>query len=544
MTYSKIVFVLWTVIVLTNETARAEIFRDVTRSSDLDFTHQNGEHGSLWLAEILGPGVGVLDVDGDGLLDIWAIQGGPLVARHTSLPADQIFKNVSSDDGLRFRPITTQTSVKATGYGMGIATGDVDSDGDVDVFLANFGKNELWINRGDGSFDEMSMKRGISGERWSVAGSFVDLNRDGSLDLYVVNYVEFTLATHKECMGISLRPDYCAPSAYDPTPDRLYLNVGDGVFQDASSRSDIHSNVSAGLGVISADFDDDGLLDLYVANDPTANHLWRNLGLGKFKDIALIAGSAVNGDGKSEASMGIDARDFDEDCDTDLFMTNLTAETNTLFLNSGEGWFIDKTNQAKLGASSYPFTGFGTGWIDVDLDGDLDLFAANGAVSLLANEDRASDELPLGQRNQLWLNDGQGQFVEVLHDEIGIAEETSRGVAFADLDNDGDPDILVANNGGPLRVFENVIGSTNNWIGITVKDQQRHAYHAKISVAGKTCLNRVVRTDGSYASANDPRVVFGLGAMAEKPRIRITWSDGDRQTFGPLAINQYHVLVR
>lgn len=544
MAFSKFVFVLWTLITLSTECAEAEIFRDVTDSSNLDFVHQNGERGSLWLVEILGPGVAVLDVDDDGLLDIWAIQGGPLGNRHGSLPSDQVFKNITNADGLQFQRLTGRAAVHATGYGMGIATGDIDRDGDVDVFLANFGKNELWINRGDGSFDEMSQENGLAGDEWSVAGSFVDVNGDGTLDLYVVNYVEFTVATHQECLGISLRPDYCAPTAYEPTPDRLYVNMGGGKFQDESTSANIHSNAGGGLGVISADFDNDGLMDLYVANDPTENYLWRNLGLGRFKEIALVTGSAVNGDGKSEASMGIDARDFDQDCDIDLFLTNLTAETNTLFRNSGKGWFIDGTNLAKLGASSYPFTGFGTGWIDVDLDGDLDIFAANGAVSLIANEDRSSDELPLGQRNQLWLNDGEGQFIEVLDDEIVVAEETSRGVAFADLDNDGDPDILVANNGGPLRVFENVKGSSNNWIGITVKDQGSYSYHAKISIVGESCRSRIVRTDGSYASANDPRVVFGLGTMANEPRISITWSDGETKTFGPLAINKYHVLAR
>lgn len=544
MTLSKTVFALWTVTTLSTEFVNADFFLDVTDSSNLDFVHQNGEHGLLWLAEILGAGVGVLDVDDDGLLDVWVVQGGPLRTRLSSLPSDQVFKNVTSDDGLRFRLITDQAKVNASRYGMGIATGDIDRDGDVDVFLANFGKNELWINRGDGSFDEMSSENGISGKEWSVSGSFIDVNRDGLLDLYVVNYVGFTLATHKECMGISLRPDYCAPSAYEPTPDQLYVNVGDGKFRDESISANIHSSVGGGLGVISADFDNDGLMDIYVANDPSVNFLWRNLGLDGFKDVALVTGSAVNGDGKSEASMGIDARDYDQDCDTDLFMTNLTSETNTLLRNSGKGWFVDATNHAKLGASSYPYTGFGTGWIDVDLDGDMDLFTANGAVSFLANEDRSPEDSPLGQRNQLWLNDGQGQFMEVLDDEIVFAKEASRGVAFADLDNDGDPDILVANNGGPLRVFENVNDETNNWIGLTVKDQRSHAYHAKISIVGKSCMSRVVRTDGSYASASDPRVVFGLGKVPDRRRIKVSWSDGTTQTFGPLAINQYHVLTR
>ncbi|MCY4094165.1 MAG: CRTAC1 family protein [Gammaproteobacteria bacterium] len=533
-----------TLIGLSGECINAEIFREVTESSDLDFVHENGEYGLLWLAEILGSGVGVLDVDDDGLLDIWAVQGGPLLNRHGSLPGDQIFKNISSDDGLRFQRITDQTGVHATGYGMGIVTGDVDRDGDIDVFLANFGENELWLNRGDGTFEEVGKTRGISGDEWSVSGSFIDVNGDGTLDLYVANYVQFTTSTHKECLGISLRPDYCAPTAYEPTPDQLYLGVNNGRFKDESKGANIDSSAGGGLGVISVDFDNDGLFDLYVANDPTPNFLWHNLGSGKFENVAMVTGAAVNGDGKSEASMGVDARDFDEDCDVDLFMTNLTSETNTLFRNSGSGWFVDGTNQAKLGASSYPYTGFGTGWVDFDLDGDLDIFTANGAVSLLANESRSASESDLRQRNQLWLNDGRGQFEEIMDDEIVAQTETSRGVAFADLDNDGDADVVIANNNGPLRVFENMSASKHNWIGLKVKDKRSIAYHAKIQVVGMPCVSRVVRTDGSYASANDPRIVFGLGRISTKPRIRVTWSDGESRVFGPLSINRYHVLNR
>ena len=521
-----------------------DIYKDVTDASNLDFVHENGSMGLLWLAEILGPGVGVLDVDGDGLLDIWAIQGGPLSRRHGALPSDQVFKNVSRDGQLRFQRITAQARVEAVGYGMGIATGDIDRDGDSDVFLANYGRNEIWLNHGNGEFELLKSGNSFNDMEWSVAGSFVDVNGDGSLDLYVVNYVGFTTELHKECLGIALKPDYCAPTAYEATADRLYINLGNGDFIDESTRANIDSNVGGGLGVVSADFDSDGLTDFYVANDPSPNFLWRNLGGGRFENVAMVTASAVNGDGKSEASMGLDGRDFDQDCDIDLFMTNLTAETNTLLLNSGSGWFIDGTNQAKLGATSYPYTGFGTGWLDVDLDGDLDLFSANGAVSFNANDNGSKRDIPLGQRNQLWLNNGDGRFTEVFDEAIVANEEASRGVAFADLDNDGDLDIVVANNDGPLRVFQNVIETENDWIGLQVEDQGTTATHAKVGVVGQTCVSRMVRTDGSYASAGDPRVVFGLGHVASDPKISVTWADGETRTFGPLAVNQYHVLSR
>ena len=543
-TASRTVHILCALIAISSEFAEAEIFKNVTSASNLDFVHQNGQRGQLWLAEILGPGVGVLDVDDDGLLDVWAIQGGPFDARDKLLPSDQLYRNITRDGKLLFERITDQANVDATQYGMGIATGDIDLDGDVDVFLANFGENELWLNRGDGTFESAGNEKGLIGTDWSIAGSFADVNGDGALDLYVVNYVRFTTALHKECLGISLRSDYCAPTAYEPTPDQLYVNQTDSTFRDVSMSADIQSSVGGGLGVISTDLDGDGLIDLYVANDPTVNFQWRNLGNGKFENVAMNSGTAVNGDGKPEASMGVDARDFDHDCDVDLFMTNLTSETNTLFRNSGEGWFVDATNSAKLGASSYPYTGFGTGWVDMDLDGDLDLLAANGAVSLIANADRASELSPLSQRNQLWLNVGGGQFTEILDDEFVESVETSRGVAFADLDNDGDSDILVANNDGPLRVYQNVASANNNWVGLIVKDQNTVAYHATLSIVGQRCVSRTVRTDGSYASANDPRIVFGLGQETIQPQIRVTWSDGDTRTFGPLAVNQYHVLAR
>ncbi len=521
------------------------MFRDVTQASALDFVHENGAEGSLWLVEVIAPGVGVLDFDGDGRLDVWAIQGGSLVDPTSEMLSDRLFRNVSKPGKLTFQSMTDQMGVTASEYGMGIATGDIDDDGDTDVFLANFGTNQLWLNKGKDRFELEEGFGSIDPGEWSVAASFIDANGDGALDLYVVNYVDFSLASHKQCLGIVNKPDYCAPTAYPETPDRLYMNLGNGLFTDMSEHAGIAIAKASGLGVISFDHNADGLMDLYVANDPSSNFLWRNLGSGRFKDVALHTASSVNGDGKSEASMGIAAEDYDQDCDVDIFFTNLTAETNTLLRNSGRerGWFADVTNRVGLGASSYPFTGFGTGWIDFDLDGDLDLFVANGAVSLLANASngRAST---LHQRNQLWLNDGNGKYVEVEGEDIVEMAETSRGAAFSDLDNDGDTDILVANNDGILRIYENVGTGGNHWIGIHATENGSIAYNARVSLVNRPCATHIVRTDGSYASAQDPRVVFGLGKSASEPKISIEWATGGHTTFGPLAIDRYHNLKR
>ena len=527
-----------------SSTAESRIFEDVTEEALPTFIHENGALGELWLPEILGPGVGLLDFDQDGLLDIWAIQGGSLTAANAKSTGDQLFRNESESGELLFKRITKASGVVATEYGMGIATGDVDLDGDLDVFLANYGKNELWINQGDGTFVRGKFGRKHNIKEWSVAASFADVNRDGALDLYVANYVEFSEATHKKCLGISPQPDYCAPTAYPTVADRLYINTGNGEFVDQTNEYGIDVRSGAGLGVLSTDINLDGFLDFYVANDPTVNFLWQHSGVIGFKDIAMVAGVAVNLNGKAEASMGVVAEDFDRDCDEDLFMTNLTAETNTLFSNSGQNWFVDTTNQVGLGASSLPYTGFGVGWIDLELDGDLDLVTVNGAVSFLVNRVKNDAEPTLGQRNQIWLHESDGSYREHLQDPFTEALETSRGAAFGDLDNDGDIDVVVANNNGPLRIFENISAHDTNWLGLLVLDDDTVAHNAKVQLVGRNCVTKTVRTDGSYASANDPRVVFGLGQKNTKPVIQVHWLDGESSEFGPLAVNQYHVLNR
>lgn len=522
----------------------SEIFRDVTEEALPTLMHHSGAMGELWLPEILGPGVGLIDIDQDGLLDIWVVQGGSLFDSSTKQLSDQLFKNTSKDGELRFQRMTEQANVRAMGYGMGIATGDVDSDGDVDVYLANYGQNEVWLNQGDGSFQRGNSEHEPVSPEWSVAASFVDLNQDGALDLYVANYVDFSLDNHRVCHGISNKPDYCAPSAYPATADRLYINAGNGRFTDQTLAYGIQLKRGAALGVISTDFDSDGLWDLYVANDPSPNFLWHQQKEMGFSDLAMNAGVAVNIDGKPEASMGVVSEDFDQDCDDDLFMTNLTSETNSLFKNSGQNWYVDATNQVGLGATSLPYTGFGVGWVDLELDGDLDLVTVNGAVSTVANETQGSQSIPLGQRNQIWLMNDDGVYIELQNDEFTRAVETSRGAAFGDLDNDGDLDVVVANNNGPFRIFENITSADNHWLGLLVQDGNSVAYNAKVQLVGKTCVSKTVRTDGSYASANDPRVVFGLGKLREKSVVEVTWSDGESSRFGPLEINQYHTLNR
>ena len=520
-------------------------FTEVAASAGVDFVHDNGGAGERWLAEIMGAGAAVFDFDGDARLDIWLVQGGPLAGRDQGgeqrLPSDRLYRNVS-EANLRFQDVTENAGVLATGYGMGIATGDIDNDGDLDVFLANFGANQLYENLGS-RFRDITEQAGVAGDEWSVSASFADIDGDGLLDLYVANYVDFSLSKHKVCRDFASRPTFCTPESYPPLSDRLYRNLGDGHFADISAAAGVDAASAGGLGVVADDFDGNGKTDFYVANDPVDNLLWLNQGDGRFVDHALPAGAAVNGDGDAEASMGVDAEDHDQDCDVDLFLTHLVAETNTLYSGDGAGGFADVTNASGLAASSGPFTGFGTGWFDADNDGDLDLFSANGAVTEIEAQLAAGLPHPFRQRNQVWLNDGQGHYREARGGALDL-QEASRGAAFGDLDNDGDIDIVVTNNRGPARIYRNDT-TRGRWIGIQLNAGPEHnAYGATVQLESSRCSRRRIATDGSYASASDPRLVFGSGRDGVPKFVRVRWPDGAQERFGPLATDRYHRLTR
>ena len=523
--------------------AKAEVrFAEVAEAAGVRFSHANGMVGERWLVEIMGAGAGLADFDGDGLLDVYLVQGGPLADRSGKLPCDRFYRQIGGD-ALRFEDVTDEAGVCADGYGMGVASGDFDNDGDVDLFVANFGPNQLLENLGDGRWRNITAAAGVSGDAWSVSASFADVDGDGRLDLYVGNYLEFAFATRKRCTDNESRPSYCSPEVYEPAPDRLYRNLGDGRFADISAAAGIHAASGAALGVVIRDFDNDGEQDIFVANDMADNFLWMNRGDSTFADDALMAGVAVNGDGMVEASMGVAARDFDADCDLDLFLTHLAAQTNTLYVNNGRGWFTDRANTTGVAAASIPDTGFGTAWFDADNDGDLDLFSANGAVTAIAGQAPGPLGLPLRQPNRLWLNDGQ-RYREAPNVVAFQVAEVSRGTALGDVDNDGDLDLLVTNNRGPARLYRNDSAS-GHWLGISLATADGStSIGSRVQLEGASCTVRHVAADGSYGSANDSRVHFGLGADATPKHIRVVWPDGAAQRFGPLAVDRYHRLQR
>ena len=543
------------------EAGEDSVVRESARELGLDFHHFIGATGEFHLPEIMGSGVGLLDYDGDGDLDVYLIQGAMLDPAQTlsqSLypfpgrrpPRNRLFRNQLKETGrLGFIDATGVAGVGHEGYGMGLAVGDYDGDGDLDLYLTNFGPNVLYRNRGDGTFQDVTRNAGVDDPRFSTSATFLDYDTDGDLDLYVANYVSFTVRGNKACG--ETRRDYCSPSVYEPVPDRLFRNLGSGKFEDASEEAGLGVAFGAGLGVIAVDANRDRRLDLYVANDGTPNQLWINDGKGGFEDFGLMSGVAYNADGVAEAGMGVTVADFDGDGDEDIFVTHNQRETNTLYLGDLATGFTDATSRFALAQASVPYTGFGTLWFDYDLDGWLDLFVANGAVTVDENQPSDSD-YPYAQRNQLFRNHGRGAYREVAAAAAGPGMElveVSRGAAFGDLDDDGDVDVVLANNNGPARLLLNRMASGSRWLGVRLEGE--NSPYAGIDQAGVAVLReglpplwRRCRTDGSYLSAHDGRVHFGLGADVELKGVAVEWPDGRCEIWSGISSGRYVTLRR
>ncbi len=556
--------------------ASVPAFTEAATPSGLDFVHFNGMSGELYLPEEFGSGCALVDYDGDGDLDVYMVQGRMLGPGKTLADAiypppaseplsDHLYRNdfTIQPDGsrkLHFTDVTESSGLAkiATGYGMGVATGDYDNDGKVDLYLANYGPNQLLHNQGDGTFADVTAQAGADDTRFSIAATFFDYDHDGWLDLYILNYVDFEFARHRKCTTTSGAPDYCSPLAYHPVEDRLLHNLGPGpdgkvTFEDVTDKMGISAEKGNGLGVVATDLDGDGWIDVYAANDQMANFLWLNQKGRSFREDAVMDGVAVNADGKPEASMGVDAADFDGDGDEDLLMAHLTGETNTFYRNDGGSLFLDETMRTGLGPPSIEKTGFGTGVLDYDGDGWLDLFVANGAAQVIETEARAGDPYPLRQKNQLYRNMGGAHFVDVSAESGPSFElsEVSRGVAVGDVDDDGDPDLLVSNNSGPVRLLVNRIGQSQPWLGLRLmtRDGRRDALGARVELMRKGAppLWRRAHTDGSYESAGDPRVLFGLGgagAGTELEAVKVLWPDGSVERFPAPEPERYTTLLQ
>jgi hypothetical protein len=520
--------------------------------------------GAHYMTEILGSGVALVDYDNDGDLDVFLVQ---------SQGRSRLFRNNLAETGsLSFTDVTGASGIVTNGYGMGVATGDFDNDGFVDLYVTNFGSNQLFHNNGDGTFTDVSKRSGTDVAGWSVSAVFFDYDRDGWPDLFVGTYLRYSLEHNTPCFSPSGVVDYCTPNTYRPQPSRLLHNNHDGTFTDVTARSGIGSEYGPALGVSAADFNGDGWIDLFVANDSQPNQLWINQHDGTFKNTALAAGVALTAEGKAEASMGVDAADADNDGDDDLFITEQNGEGHNLYVNDGKGGFEDQSARSGLAAASLAFTGFGTAWFDFDNDGWLDLLTVNGAVQTIQALAQAHDPFPLHQTKQLFRNIGHGRFEDVSAKAGRVFQlsEVGRGAAFGDIDNDGDTDVVVNNNNGPARLLINNVGNKKHWIGVRFVRSVRlrpspkasadrrsfseggqadqgpakaghYVLGARVEILRKNAptLWRRSRADGSYASANDPRVLVGLGDSTETPTVRVHWPDGRTTDLTNVAIDRY-----
>ncbi len=521
-------------------------FREAAAETGLNFEYFVGASGDYFLPEIMGSGVALFDYDADGDLDVYLLQGtmidpdaelsdSPFPPPEKNWPGCRLYRNELVPSGeLRFVDVTAEAGMGYPGYGYGAAVADYDADGDLDLYVTAFGPNVFYRNDGDGTFTDITREAGVTEDRWSISATFLDYDRDDDLDLFVVNYTDFSVSNNKDCYDPTGARDYCNPAVFNPLPDRLFRNNGDGGFTDVSVSAGIGAAFGSGLGVTAADVNLDGWIDLVVANDGNANQVWENQRDGSFEDIGLMSGVSYNAHGRPEASMGITLGDFDADGDEDIFVAHLARETNTLYVNDGTGIFEDATDRAGLGSPSYMYTGFGSHWFDYDHDGWLDLFIVNGAVTIA--ESQRGSPFPFRQKTLLFRGLGEGRFEEV-SERAGPGlqlEEASRGAAFGDVDNDGDIDVAVNNANGPAHLFLNQVGNRNPSLIARLEQDgaNREALGARIAVLPDTGppMWRRVHRDGSFASSNDVRVHFGLGGASSKG-VGVIWPDGAREIF-------------
>jgi len=529
------------------------VFEDVTDQTGVSYQHINGAHGKYYMVEMMGPGVALFDYDRDDDMDMFLTQGHPLDPEQPKADSryrHRLYRNDSQtndngDSQLRFVDVTLESKLDIIAYGMGAATGDFDNDGWMDLFIANLGANQLWRNKGDGTFENVSQRLNTPSAVWSSSAAVVDFDQDGWLDIYVANYVKFSVVRHKTCISEVGTEDYCGPVSYPNEYDQLLRNTGNGYFEDVTAQSGL-SKAGPGLGVVTSDFNLDGLPDLYVTNDLEHNYFWINQGDGTFMEEGLLRGNAVNMHGQPEASMGVDAADIDNDGDADLFMTHLLNESNTLYLNNGQGHFRDHTSASGLASASIGLTGFGTNFIDFNNDGWLDLVTINGEVRVIRSQLDQGDSNPLRQPNQLYQNN-QGQYQDISHREPAMQVlAVSRGSAVGDLDNDGDTDLIITNNNEAIQILQNLQGQHQQWLGVSLL-----AASGGPSIGAKAILQipgrqlwRETGTDASYLSANDHRILFGLGDYSGTAKLEVTWPDGSSQSWNNLQTGQYHTLIQ
>ena len=513
-------------------------------------------NGTYLTTEITPGGVALFDYDSDGDLDIYQVRHQRPNAEFPDLadPAPNLLYEQQADG--TFVDVTDGTGIGDPGYGHGAAVGDIDDDGDLDLYVTNYGPDRLYRNEGDGSFTDVTGAVGIAGDGWNSSAAFLDYDGDGDLDLYVARFAEFdpgrrcaNPAEERQPTG-ELSQEYCGPDIFPGIPDRLFQNDGTGRFVDISERAGL-SRAARGWGVVTADLTGDGLIDIYVANDGEPNLLWVNRGDGTFRDEALERGVALSGAGQTEAGMGVATGDVDGDGRLDLFMTHLYGQTNTLYASENGGWFRDGSATSGLGAVSIQLTGWGCGFLDFDHDGDLDVALVNGRVFRGVVMPGASGNAfwqPYAEPNLVFENVGDGRYEHASRRSgtFSAHVENTRGLAFGDLDEDGDIDLVTNNLDNTLRVFYNVAAKHDrHWLTVRPMVGSRDAYGSVVTLhLGQKRVSRLAHPTYSYLSSNDPRAHFGLGPAVSVDEVQVRWPDGQSERFSVDGVDQVVVLTK
>tara|TARA_A100001037_G_scaffold306274_1_gene350345 strand:- start:4119 stop:5822 length:1704 start_codon:yes stop_codon:yes gene_type:complete len=517
------------------------IFTDMTERLAVEFNHDPGNTGEYHMSESIGSGVAIFDINNDGLMDIYFLNGPGLENNNNIQPTNELY--VQNDKNI-FENKTNYSGLGSTRFSMGTAVGDINNDGYQDIYCSNLGSDQLFLNNGDGTFSDISKTAGINNSEWGSSVIFLDYNNDKYLDIFITNYLVYD--SSQFCTDRAGRQDYCGPKSYEGIPDVLYKNNGDNTFTNISNYSNIGKISGKGLGVVANDFNSDGLPDIYVANDGEANYLWINQGNGTFINNAVPMGAAFNMFGLPEAGMGIAIGDVNGDANMDLFVTHLRGETNTLYIKTEWG-FQDMTDQYKLNRDNISFTGFGTGFIDYDNDADLDLIIANGGVTRGHLHQNYSNPIFwdfYAEPNLLYAYDQETHFVTNKLNCGDFCKEinNSKGLAIGDINNDGKVDVVINNAGGPGKIYINTTPSSNNWLLVETfnTDINRRDIGAEITVYTISHkIKKLVAFGSSFLSSNDTRIHFGLGTDSRVENIMVKWSDGLEEDFGEFDVNQY-----
>lgn len=523
---------------------------DITESAGLGFRHDSGARGRKWLPETMGPGCAFVDFDGDGWQDILLLDGGPL-SRSASSGQENPSASDPPSSGLRlyrnqrngtFREVTRQAGLWHPMYALGVAVGDFNNNGFPDLFVSCVGQSRLFANQGNGTFRDVTVRAGLGPrEAFSTSAAWVDTNRNGLLDLFVCNYVDWSAERDIFCSVGGKAKSYCTPEAYEGSTCWLFRNKGDGTFEDATVASGVFDRTSKALGVTVLDVDGNGWPDLFVANDTQPNKLYRNRGDGRFVESGLELGVALSEEGRARAGMGVDAGDLTGSGRESLVVTNFENEMAGLFVPSPNGGFVDQATQWGIGQSTRRSLGFGCFFFDADLDGALDVLVANGHID--DSFGTPKDRSPMAQAPQLFLQ-RNGKLVETPIAGPFSEPKIARGAAFGDIDNDGDLDILVTTNNGPAFLYRNDVGNRHRSLRLTLEGTQSNRSGigavVRVTVAGRS-LSRSVRSGSSYLSQSELPLTFGLGTHEVADRVVVTWPSGRTEEFKSVRAGRYRL---